>query len=253
MLPYIFLFIIGIIFGSFYNVVGTRIPNGESIIKPRSHCTNCNHVLKWYELIPLISYIIQRGKCRKCYKKLSIWYFLSELLTGLSFSFSFYLYGFDLMTIKSIVLVSIVIITIISDINYMVILDSPIAIGTIFLVIVDYFIGGFASLSKNLLHGFIMMLIIMTVKFIGDKVFKQESLGWGDVKFSFLSGYILNIPISLIYLFLGALIALPNAIYQSLKNKASITPFGPFLAISLMVLFWANRYVLILINLWLNM
>ena len=69
MLPYIFLFILGIILGSFYNVVATRIPNGESIIKPGSHCTNCYHLLKWYELIPLVSYIIQRGKCRKCYKK----------------------------------------------------------------------------------------------------------------------------------------------------------------------------------------
>ena len=100
MIPYIFLFIVGIIFGSFYNVVADRLPNNESIIKPRSHCPNCNHVLKWYELIPLISFIIQRGKCRKCYYKMSIWYFLSELLTGLLFCLSYYLFGFSYITLE---------------------------------------------------------------------------------------------------------------------------------------------------------
>ena len=253
MLPYIFLFILGIILGSFYNVVATRIPNGESIIKPRSHCNNCYHELKWYELIPLVSYIIQGGKCRKCYKKLSIWYFLSELLTGLFFSLSYYLYGFDLMTIKSCILISIVMITIISDVNYMVILDSPIVIGTIFLVIVDYFIGGLKLVSINLLNGLIMFLIVLIIKIFGDKAFKQESLGWGDVKFSYLAGYILNMPVSLIYLFLGAFIALPNAIYQSIKKGSSITPFGPFLATSLMILFWGYKYVLIILKMWLKL
>lgn len=253
MLPYIFLFILGIILGSFYNVVATRIPNGESIIKPGSHCTNCYHLLKWYELIPLVSYIIQRGRCRKCYKKLSIWYFLSELFTGLSFAFSYYLYGFDLMTIKSCILVSIVMITIISDVSYMVILDSPIIIGTILLMIVDYFIGGFNLVLVNTFHGLMMFLIVLVIKILGDKVFKQESLGWGDVKFSYLAGYILNIPISLIYLFLGAFIALPNATYQSIKKGTSITPFGPFLALSLMILFWLNKYVVIIIKLWLKL
>ena len=98
-----------------------------------------------------------------------------------------------------------------------------------------------------------MFLIVLVIKLLGDKVFKQESLGWGDVKFSYLAGYVLNIPISLIYLFLGAFIALPNAIYQSIKKGTSITPFGPFLALSLMILFWLNKYVVILINLWLKL
>lgn len=252
MIPYIFLFIVGIIFGSFYNVVATRIPNGESIIKPRSHCTNCNHVLKWYELIPLISYLIQSGKCRKCYKKLSIWYFLSELFTGLAFSFSYYLYGFDLMTIKSMMIFSLIIITIISDLSYMVILDSVVIIFSILLLIIDYCIGGFNLIGNNLLAGIIMFLIMLTIKLLGDKIFKQESLGWGDVKFSYLSGYILNFPTCLIYLFLGAMLALPNALYQSFKHQNSLTPFGPFLAISLLLLFWNYDFVHYLIKLWLN-
>ena len=70
----IYLFIIGTIFGSFYTVVGSRRPVNESIIKPGSHCTTCNHFLKWYELIPIISWVIQGGKCRKCKTKLSLIY-----------------------------------------------------------------------------------------------------------------------------------------------------------------------------------
>ena len=120
-------------------------------------------------------------------------------------------------------------------------------------MIVDYFIGGINLVLVNAFHGLMMFLIVLVIKLLGDKVFKQESLGWGDVKFSYLAGYILNIPISLIYLFLGAFIALPNATYQSIKKGTSITPFGPFLALSLMILFWLNKYVVILINLWLKL
>ena len=239
MLPYIFLFILGIILGSFYNVVATRIPNGESIIKPGSHCTNCYHELKWYELIPLVSYIIQRGKCRKCYKKLSIWYFLSELFTGLSFAFSYYLYGFDLMTIKSCILVSIVMITIISDVSYMVILDSPIIIGTILLMIVDYFIGGFNLVLVNTFHGLMMFLIVLVIKLLGDKVFKQESLGWGDVKlcsvcalsfgFSFLSYFRYS-------LVLGGLFAC-IALWSGHVKKQTRIPFAPWISMTILLLF----------------
>lgn len=252
MIPYIFLFIVGIIFGSFYNVVADRLPNNESIVKPRSHCSNCNHVLKWYELIPLVSYIIQRGKCRKCCYKMSIWYFLSELLTGLLFCLSYYLFGFSYKTLESIIIMSVIIITIISDIKYMIILDSPIIVGTILLIIIELYSQNIKVILTNLASGLIMFLILLIIKLVGDKVFKQESLGWGDVKFSFFAGFVLNIPFSLIYLFLAAFLALPNALYQSFKKGNSITPFGPFLAISLFLLYTYFNQVNYLIAIWLN-
>ena len=74
----IVLFIFGITLGSFYNVVGYRIPKGESIIYPSSHCTNCNHKLKWYELIPVFSFLFLRGKCSKCHQKISWFYTIFE-------------------------------------------------------------------------------------------------------------------------------------------------------------------------------
>ena len=85
----IFLFIIGTIFGSFYNVVGYRIPKGESIVYPPSHCTNCNHKLTFFELIPVLSYIFQKGKCKHCHQKISLFYPIFETLTGVLFVLSY--------------------------------------------------------------------------------------------------------------------------------------------------------------------
>ena len=81
----ILIFIIGLCFGSFFNVVGYRLPNNMSIAFPPSHCTNCNHKLKWTELIPVLSYIIQGGKCKACKQKIAIFYPIFELITGILF------------------------------------------------------------------------------------------------------------------------------------------------------------------------
>ena len=83
------LFILGTIFGSFYNVVGYRIPKGESILYPSSHCTKCNHKLGFFELIPILSFVFLGGKCSNCKIKISLFYPFFELLTGICFSLSF--------------------------------------------------------------------------------------------------------------------------------------------------------------------
>ena len=89
----VYIFIMGLLFGSFYNVVGMRLPNNESIVFPGSHCEKCNHKLKWFENIPLISYIILGGKCSNCKTKISIWYPAIELFTGMLFLISDYTFG----------------------------------------------------------------------------------------------------------------------------------------------------------------
>ena len=87
-------FLIGAVLGSFYNVLGSRIPKGESIVKPRSHCEKCGHILKWYELIPVFSFLFLRGRCSKCKVKLSWLYPFSEVFCGILFAISYYSYGF---------------------------------------------------------------------------------------------------------------------------------------------------------------
>ena len=218
-LIYICLFIIGIVFGSFFNVVGLRLPKNESLISPRSHCVNCNHILDWYELIPVFSYLFLKGKCRKCKQKISIQYPLIEIINGILYCLSFSIFGFTIETILSIVLVSMVVITVISDCKYMVILDEVLLFTTLIFIIVFFISGGFSYLLHSLFRGGMLFAIMLIVKMIGDKSFKQESLGWGDVKLTFIAGMLLGFKLGVIYIFLGAILALPYAVYSTIKKS----------------------------------
>lgn len=233
-----YLFILGLFVGSFYNVVALRLCKNESIIFPGSHCVNCNHRLAWYELIPVFSYLFLRGKCKKCRIHISIQYPLIELITGILFALSFYIFGFSYNTLISIVVSSIVIITFISDLKYMVILDEVLIVGGIFLSIIYFVSGGLTSLVSHLLSGVFLLVVLLIIKFLGDKGFKQESLGWGDVKLSFIAGMVLGPTLGVIYVFLGSFLAFPYAIYVTIKKKDGILPFGPFLVSSMLILFW---------------
>ena len=121
---YIIIFIFGSIMGSFLNVLAVRLSNNESIIYPRSHCHNCNHKLKWYELIPIISYIIQKGKSRCCHTRIPISYLIVEIVTGALYCTAYHSFGFTNELIISLIFISSLIVVIISDIEYMIILDE---------------------------------------------------------------------------------------------------------------------------------
>lgn len=244
----IYLFIIGLFFGSFYNVVAERLSNNKSIIIPGSHCENCNHRLAWYELIPVFSFIFLGGKCRKCKTHISIQYPLMEILTGCFFALSYYIFGLSYETLISLVVVSVVIITFASDCKYMIILDEVIIIGTVLICLIYLFAYGHELILKSLLRGLILFVIFLAIKLIGDKAFKQESLGWGDVKLSFFSGVVLGIKLGVIYIFVAAFLALPYAIFVSITKKNSVIPFGPFLVISLLLIYWNSDFVITLVN-----
>lgn len=120
----VLLFLYGLVLGSFFNVVGLRIPVKKSIIKPRSACPNCGHQLKVFELIPVFSYIIQGGKCRGCQSRISPIYPIMELLTGILFAVTPLLVGWSGELIVGLTLVSLFMIIIVSDIHYMIIPDK---------------------------------------------------------------------------------------------------------------------------------
>lgn len=240
---FLYLFIIGLFFGSFYNVVALRISKNESILFPGSHCVNCNHRLSWYELIPVFSFIALKGKCKNCKIKISLQYPIVEILTGILFAFSYYLYGFSYMTLISIVLSSVVIITLVTDFKFMVILDEVLIVAIILLIILYYFYGGFNLVIKNVFNGVMIFGLVFLIKYIGDYAFKQESLGWGDVKLSFIAGFVLDIKLGVIYIFLASFMAFPYALYITLRKKEGILPFGPFLVSSMLLLFWNKSLV----------
>ena len=171
----LYLFIIGLFFGSFYYCIANRLSHNESIIKPGSHCENCKKVLAWYELIPVFSYLFLRGKCSKCKTKLSIWYPLTEIITGSLFALSYVRFGFSIETLISICIVSILIITFISDCQYYIILDEVIIIGLVLLVILMYFNAGLYGIIRGIIGALFLGIIMLSIKLIGDKSFKTES------------------------------------------------------------------------------
>lgn len=233
----IYIFIIGTIMGSFFNVVAHRLSNNESIIKPGSHCESCQHLLKWYELIPIISFLIQGGRCRQCHTKLSWWYPLIEIITGLFYLFSYLYFGLSPDFFISLVISSVLVITCITDFNYLIILDEPLVIGSILIILITLITSGLVDTLIAILSGLLLFFFMLLVKILGDKAFKRESLGGGDIKLSFFIGLSLGYKLAFVNLVLASILTLPIAFYYLVKYKDREVPFGPFLIISNFIIF----------------
>ena len=231
------IFVIGAIFGSFYCVVGTRLPENRSIVKPGSHCENCGHKLKWYENIPVISYILLGGQCKKCQNPIGSIYFLMELLSGALFALCYKVFGLNINFYLSLIIVSLVIIIFVSDSKYMIINDSPLLVSAIIIFLIKLFHDGFKVAFLSVFSGLIIFSVALLLLWFGYLAFKQEALGGGDIKLSFVAGMLLGIKYGIVYIVLASFLAFPYAIYISLKNKDNMLPFGPFLVGSLFIVF----------------
>lgn len=227
---YIIIFIFGTIMGSFLDVVAIRLSNNESILWPSSHCHNCNHRLKWYELIPIVSYLFQRGKSNCCHTKIPISYLIIEIVTGILYIVSYHSFGLSYNFIISLIFISGLIIVIISDIEYMIILDEIIAISGILIIILDLIFFGFEYTAMHIIGGMLSFASMYLVKIIGDHIFKKESMGGGDIKLMFLFGLVIGFPLAICDIFLATFIAFPISIYILFSRKDNLIPFGPFLA-----------------------
>jgi Type II secretory pathway, prepilin signal peptidase PulO and related peptidases len=247
----IMFFIFGLMFGSFYNVVGYRLPKKESLAFPSSHCTICNHKLSPFELIPVLSFLFLGGKCKSCKTKISWYYTVFELFTGLLFMLSYLVFGLTPECFVGIVLSSILIIVIISDYKYYIIPDELIVVGVLLLMIGKFLSGGFntptfdlilalSTLGLSLIHGFLSFIIMYLIKIIGDKAFKKESMGGGDIKLMFVIGMALSFPLSIFSIFLASFIALPISIALVRNKTDHVVPFGPFLSVGALILFFLN-------------
>lgn len=244
----VYIFIIGLLFGSFYNVVGMRLPNNESIVFPGSHCEKCNHKLKWYENIPLLSYILLGGKCSNCKSKISVWYPAIELFTGMLFLISYYIFGLSYEFAIAIIISSLVSIIFVSDINYYIILDSPIIIGSILIIIIKLLSTSLKDTLISFGSGILIFAIMYGIMLLGNLLFKKESLGGGDIKLSFIAGLVLGPKLGIFYIIFGAFLAFPYAIYVTIRNKDNMLPFGPFLISSLLIIYLDYEFFVNFIN-----
>ncbi len=231
----VYIFILGVMLGSFYACISYRIPNKISIIKPRSFCPKCKKPLKWYMNIPLFSYIVLHGKCAYCKEKISPSYFITELITGLLFLLTYLVCGFTRHFFILIVLFSVLIITCNTDFKYYYISDRVILIGTLLMLLIRVIYKD--NIIPYLVNSAILFTFMLIIKLIGDKIFKRESLGGGDIKLMLLIGLTLKMKDALPSLALSSILALIASIFILRKNKEGIIPFGPFLILGTIIMY----------------
>jgi len=242
----IIIFIFGLLSGSFLNVAIYRIPKGISVIKPGSFCPNCSENLKWYELIPLVSYLIQSGKCSNCNSKISIQYPLVELGNGLLFLIIFY-YSNDLVQFVFIASLSMALLClIIIDFKEYILPDRLIIFS--FIVSLIYF-GYYEKLE--ILNRFYFALLtgggMYILRMITSKIYKEETFGLGDIKLAALIGFIIGNWETFIALFfgffLGAIVS-SFLLITGLRKRDAYVPFGPYLIFGMVIYFLYGKRII---------
>ena len=258
----VLIFVYGLLFGSFFNVVGYRIPNNMSIVKPGSFCPKCKHELKWYELIPVLSFLIQGGKCRKCKSRISLFYPAIELLTGFLFLISYLQFGFSFNFCLSILLSSFLVIVIVSDFNFLVIPNEVTLFFSILSLLIQV-VYNYKLAIGSLLFGIVLFFSMYLIMIIGNKALHEESLGGGDVKLMFFIGTIVNVVNPIIFsdlsslfhlangffeLFLSSCFASPFALIKYFSKRGRGIPFGPFIILAAFIMFFFSFDIYNFIN-----
>ena len=232
------IFIFGLLFGSFFIVVGWRVPKGLSIVKPGSFCPKCKHKLRWYELIPVFSYLIQGGKCRSCKARIAPFYTITELFTGILFALSYWFLGFSFEFIIAVITASFFSIVLVSDINFLIIPDQFTLIISAIVVILRLVLVGAEDAIFSLIYGIGAFVIMYLLMILGNFILKKESLGGGDIKLMGLIGVTVGFIPSLICLFISSVFGLIFSLLAKSDDKTHIIPFGPFLLFSALLCFY---------------
>lgn len=229
-LLYIIIFLYGIVIGSFLNVCIFRIPKQENIVKIRSHCMNCGYQLKWYDLVPVFSYLCLGGKCRSCKQKISVQYPLIELLNGVLYCIVFAVYGISVEALLYALLTSALITLSVIDlrtyeipvgINIFILTLGLIRIVTDYADWLDYAVGFF------LVSGFLYIVYLVT---------KGRGIGGGDIKLMAVSGLLLGWKQILLAFVLGCIIgSVIHMIRMKMSGQGHMLAFGPYLSVGIMI------------------
>ncbi|WP_028399377.1 prepilin peptidase [Ectobacillus panaciterrae] len=238
---YIYIFIVGLVLGSFYNVVGMRVPAGQSIVRPRSACPSCSHTLTARELVPVLSYVWQGGKCRNCRTRISPVYPVFELLTGLLFAFTFYWLGWDAEVFIGWTLVSLLMIIVVSDLSYMLI-PNKILLFFMIVFVIERICVPLHPWWESIMGaaiGFILLFLIA--------VLSKGGMGGGDVKLFGVLGFVLGgklvILAFLLSCFFGTIFGLAGLATGHVKRGKPM-PFGPFIMLgALTSYFFGHRLI----------
>ncbi len=225
--------IYGLIIGSFLNVCIYRIPREESIAWPGSHCPTCNHSLKWYDNIPLVSYLTLKGKCRYCKTKISAQYPIVESLNALLYIIMYFKFSFSVDFIFYSLISSVLLAIIFIDFKEMIIPDSLVLSIVVFTIIyksVNYFLYG---LSSDII-GSILGMLLAGGLFLAIVLLSRGGMGGGDVTLIGALGFVLGVKYILLNIFLSFVLGAIISVFflaAKIKTRKDPIPFGPFIAL----------------------
>ena len=258
MIKLVFTFLIGCCFGSFINVIIYRLPLGESIIFPSSHCRKCNYKIIWYENIPIISWIFLSGRCSKCREEISLIYPIIEFLTGILFVLNNYSLNSRLdigshliPMVSGWIFISILLVMAILDIKYFWLPDSISRLGILVAIFLSVFLKiryaeltSYLFIFETILAASLGYLIFKAISAIGLRIYKKPVMGRGDAKLSALIGSWLGLNGLLISIwvafFLAGILGIIGLMSRKIKKDQKI-PFGSFLSLSgLFVWYFGN-------------
>jgi leader peptidase (prepilin peptidase)/N-methyltransferase len=238
-----FAFFLGLIVGSFLNVCICRLPNNESIVSPPSHCPRCSYQIRWYDNIPLLSYLILRGKCRGCGAHISMQYPLVELINGVLSLSLFIRFGPSLAFAVLFLFCSALVVITFIDIEHQIIPDEISLSGIVIGFIFSFFLKGHSwlnSLMGILLGGGSLLLVAYAYqRFTG-----KDGMGGGDIKLLAMMGAFLGWKAVLFIIFasslIGSIIGVSIMLLQNKDSKLAI-PFGPYLAFGAVLYIFYGR------------
>ncbi len=250
---FIFFFILGSVWGSFSNVCIYRIPNNKGVVLSRSSCPKCKNTIRWYDNIPLISYLFLKAKCRNCDYKISFQYFVVELLAATSFVLIYFFFGFTISTLLLLILSIFFIIIYFIDLKHYIIPDE-LTFPLMFIGFIKSFDPNlnqtiFPNFINSLIGGVLGYSIIWLIIFFYKKVRNKEGMGLGDAKLLAVIGFWFGwiaIPFVLFFSSLIALLFVMPSLLKKSKKLTSQIPFGPYIILA-SILFFVLKQKLILV------
>ncbi|ADL52656.1 prepilin peptidase [Clostridium cellulovorans] len=225
----IVLIVLGFIIGSFLNVCVCRIPLGESIVYPASSCRSCSEKIKVFDLIPILSYLVLKGRCRTCGEKISIRYPLIELLNGCLFGLIYWRYGLNLVSIKFIIMIEFLIVIALIDYDTKYVYSKNTYSGMGIGLILDIYLQAF---NKICIIDYLLGLLLGIVT-IGTIVAVTKAMGAGDIEISALIGIFVGWKLMLLTIFFSLVIGSVISIILVISNRRGLKDeiaFGPYLA-----------------------
>ncbi len=227
----------GAVMGSFLNCAAWRVVRGESFVRGRSRCPGCGHVLGAVELIPVISWLLQRGRCRGCGQRISVRYPLTEL--GFALATVLCLLRFDLtvLCLRNYVFLCCLFLLTLTDLDAMIIPDGcHIAAALAWLAALPFAFPGWGSVGLSLLSAVVFGGGLLAVSLAMDKLLGRDSLGGGDIKLFAVAGLYLGLVGTLFALLIACVVGLALHALARGKSGERAFPFGPSIALSAAVM-----------------